>query len=600
MKKNTIFLVLLLLFNIKIVFAQSFLREIPLSQQIENSSLVIEGKVTSKKSFWDAEHRLIYTSNTVEVYKVFKGKYIETVEVITVGGTVGLDALISSTSLKLREGNIGVFMLYNSNINLSQSKQNNTNEFRPYSSSQGFYKYDLYGNTASNPFGKRDNIKSSFYKEITDKTRADYINVKSFDTSIYAKEATVNKVLAITNFTPTTATAGTKSILTINGSGFGASPGTVSFADADDGGASFMDALTTQIVSWSNTTIQVEIPSGAGTGKVRVNGVSTFTSADDLTIEYSETNVEYDPDDDTEDTPPGTNGPLERRAYNVQHIGGNAGLWRMQTDFFNDTEHPGAKAAFERAIETWRCNTGINWTISSSATSIDIVSGSDANVVRFDNGAELDAGVLGTCYSFYLGCGSYPNYNWYVVGMDIVFDGSTNWNFGPDGTTALEYDFQTIALHELGHGHQLGHVNDANDLMNWSIGSNEEQRVLASSNILAASIVQTRSTASSVCGQLDAMDYAGSCSLSVVEDELNNNLLVYPNPVRNQLFIESASTSNLVKAIIYDINGRLISEYNISNPSKVKTIDLLNVSKGMYFLKIKSDTAEVTKKVMVH
>lgn len=593
MKRIFVFLVLALMLNIKIAFSQVALREIPLIQQIENSNLIIEGKVISKKSFWDSTNTLIYTSNTVEVYKVFKGNYIETVEVITVGGTVGLDALISSNSLKLSEGNIGVFMLYDSNITLSLSNNpTSIKQFRTYSSSQGFYKYDLYNDFVSNPFGRRSNIKSSFYKEITDKTKTNFIKVKDFDVSLYNKETSTDKVLApaITNFSPTVTSAGTKSILTINGTGFGTS-GTVSFASADDGGDSFVDALGSQVISWSDTTIQVEVPSDAGTGEIRVNdGVSSFISSGELIIDYAESNVEFDPD---------TNGPLPTRAYQVRYTGGNSGIWRMQTDFFNDTERPGAKAAFERSMETWRCNTGINWIVSPAATTIDIVSGEDANVIRFDNGPELPSGVLGTCYSFYRGCGSAPNMNWYVSAMDIVFDSGTNWNFGPEVTTALKYDFETVALHELGHGHQLGHVNDNNDLMNWSVSTQDEQRVLGSNNILAANNVHTRSTAASVCNQLEAMDYLGSCSLSVAEDELDVTIAVYPNPVRNQLFVESNSSISLVKATIYDINGRLISQQDLSSNSKIKTIDLLNVSKGIYFLKIKSDTAEITKKILV-
>ncbi|OYX24122.1 MAG: hypothetical protein B7Z06_09275, partial [Flavobacteriales bacterium 32-35-8] len=196
MKKNTIFLMLVLLLNINIVFTQTVLKEIPLNQQIENSSLVVEGKVMSKKSFWNSGHSMIYTLNTVEVYKVFKGKYIETIEVITVGGTVGLEALISSTSLKLREGNIGVFMLYDSDVTLSKSKQNDKKQFMPYSASQGFYKYDLYNNTASNPFGKRQDIKFSLYNDIIKITKSNYQEVKTFDTSIYSKTSVTNKAQA--------------------------------------------------------------------------------------------------------------------------------------------------------------------------------------------------------------------------------------------------------------------------------------------------------------------------------------------------------------------------------------------------------------------
>ena len=56
--------------------SQELLFEIPLSNQVENSSQIIEGKVISKQSFWDANQQNIYTVNTIEVYKVFKGEIL--------------------------------------------------------------------------------------------------------------------------------------------------------------------------------------------------------------------------------------------------------------------------------------------------------------------------------------------------------------------------------------------------------------------------------------------------------------------------------------------------------------------------------------------
>ena len=53
------------------IFAQNLMREIPLKQQIENSSLVLEGKVIAKESFMGSNNN-IYTVNTLEVYKVFQ------------------------------------------------------------------------------------------------------------------------------------------------------------------------------------------------------------------------------------------------------------------------------------------------------------------------------------------------------------------------------------------------------------------------------------------------------------------------------------------------------------------------------------------------
>src|SRR4051794_14469350 len=65
------------------------LYKVSMEEKISQSSLIVEGKVVEKKSFWNAQHSMIYTSNQVEVYKVFKGTLQKnTIEVITVGGVV--------------------------------------------------------------------------------------------------------------------------------------------------------------------------------------------------------------------------------------------------------------------------------------------------------------------------------------------------------------------------------------------------------------------------------------------------------------------------------------------------------------------------------
>ena len=65
----------ILFFFIGLVFISTDLwaqlQAVTLEQRVENSSLVFEGKVLQKSSFWDTDRRHIYTSNLVSVYKVF-------------------------------------------------------------------------------------------------------------------------------------------------------------------------------------------------------------------------------------------------------------------------------------------------------------------------------------------------------------------------------------------------------------------------------------------------------------------------------------------------------------------------------------------------
>lgn len=126
---------------------------------------MVEGKVVSKTSFWDSEHKKIYTANTLEVYKVFKGDdAISTIEEVTVGGTVGFDALMVFPSLKLQVGDIGVFTLYETHVSLSSKTKTQNKQFEVYSLSQGFYKYNLHTDAAINPFSKTQGVTSLLYR----------------------------------------------------------------------------------------------------------------------------------------------------------------------------------------------------------------------------------------------------------------------------------------------------------------------------------------------------------------------------------------------------------------------------------------------------
>ena len=602
-KRHNQITLILLLFAISLsnLYAQILLKEVPLKQQIEKSSLVVEGIVISKKSFWDADNKNIYTSNIIEVYKVFKGEPLETIEVITKGGTVGLSAEIVTPSLKLNYGDIGVLMLYDSNVKLNLQSKSSKKQFKSYGSSQGFYKYNLYDNTAVNPFNKKQGITSDFYNEIISLTGSNFVEIKV--ANLVNKQSKSSKSTLLVpgsiTFTPTTVTAGTKTILTINGTGFGSLIGKVSFFNGDDGGATFIDALSSQIKTWNNTQITVEVPSEAGTGKIRVtdsDNVST-PSVGTLTVIYSEINVIYDADDFTDSG--GNNGPLLPNAYRTQHINDNTAggyTWQMYTGFDGNTN---AKAAFLRAFDTWRCGTGINWVTGTPTSTVNVAAFDGTNVIRFDIGSELETGVLGQCSFYFNGCSLGTTFNWYVSELDIVFNDSENWNYSPvtNSTKLNQFDFETVALHELGHGHQLGHVIDTFDVMHYAISNSEEQRVLGPSNITCASDIQKRSTTTAVCGQLVMTNHP--CYLSIDEEELKEAISIYPNPAKGIFNIKNSSLLSLDKVVIYDIRGRLISEYDMRNSARIKTINLIGVSKGMYFVNIHSEKTMITKKLVL-
>lgn len=78
--------------------------------------------------------------------------------------------------------------------------------------------------------------------------------------------------------------------------------------------------------------------------------------------------------------------------------------------------------------------------------------------------------------------------------------------------------------------------------------------------------------------------------LSTLDNIANQGFSIYPNPTNNNINILSNST--VEKAIIYDLNGRLISEY------QVNTINISQLETGTYFLKIYIDGKTYVQKIM--
>ncbi|PQJ79112.1 glycosyl hydrolase 53 family protein [Polaribacter porphyrae] len=72
-------------------------------------------------------------------------------------------------------------------------------------------------------------------------------------------------------------------------------------------------------------------------------------------------------------------------------------------------------------------------------------------------------------------------------------------------------------------------------------------------------------------------------TLSVSENESKNHFIIYPNPVKNVLFLKSR-INNIESIKIYDVKGSLIK---LLQPNKMQwSLDLTNLKKGVYFLKV--------------
>jgi len=86
-----------------------------------------------------------------------------------------------------------------------------------------------------------------------------------------------------------------------------------------------------------------------------------------------------------------------------------------------------------------------------------------------------------------------------------------------------------------------------------------------------------------------------SASIDDVESE---NILIYPNPANNFIYISNLNKINIQSYEIYSSDGRIVKTGNITSNTEV--INIENIEKGMCFIVLKSeDTSIITKKIVI-
>ena len=510
--RYTCFSLLGLVFFIQPLRAQLY--ELPFSEIVSRSTLIVEGRVIARNAFWDNLRHNIYTANTVAVSGIFKGAATApaTLQVITRGGIVGDRMDVVSESVQYAVGDAGLFCLVPASMDIPV-----TPAWENYGSPHGFFRYDLYANTVEHPFHTFSQI-NDLRENIKTLTREPVITIPGQELNpVTGDRATP----VITSFSPTTTAAGIGSILTINGSNFGPTQGVVRFVNANNG--LFFDADVSDILSWSDTQITTLVPSTsstfgvAGTGTIQVRNTSseTGTSSGILTIDYAYTNfidlgIKY-------------GGKL------VERNGDGGMTYTMSTSICNTADQD-AVNAIGRALREWRCATGVNWELSTATTASTAIVGDGINIITWDVSVPL-TGAVGQATSRFNGCINGGNVYWYVDEVDINLGASSNWYFCDNaaGIPFASFDFQSVVFHELGHGHQLGHVNNTAAVMHRSISNSQIKRTLTAGELGGADFIINQSPnpcgpdpmtllSSPAClGMVmpTACDDAGSCTASL-------------------------------------------------------------------------------------
>jgi PKD repeat protein len=479
MKKSIFLLVFccILFLSFSEVVAQSF--PTLFTSSISSSNHIIEGKIIKQESFWNPDQTMILTRHTLEVYKVFKGStnLQSTITFTTMGGKVGKD-IITATShhFPINYGNSGLF-LFNQ---IGTTYQLITD---------GFIYYDVLNEKASSKNNHFNNVQNEIYTQLSMPTL-----VK--EESLFLPSTSNQRTNDIISIAPTSITAGTQSILTINGSGFGTElnqQSNIYFSYAPTGGQNDYPVLQfgfiglfglSEIVEWTDTRIKVRVPSVAGTGKVTVTSSSgeRFVSSQTLTIPYS---VEATPlywysfDGQT---------PFEQEAtknYLSNYNGAGGYTLFVDPSFFGNTQQ---MSALKSALNKWRCATGFNVKVSANQAPIPYGSSGKTSISTFDGNEFGDAITRSFSFSNVEVCNTGTELVPFVKEFQIFLNTAINWSYS--GTPAAnQVDFESEILKSLGIGHQLGYVNNTNDVMFNFLQTGQQKRTLSPTNLEAGNLM---------------------------------------------------------------------------------------------------------------
>ncbi|MBD2713724.1 matrixin family metalloprotease [Microvirga sp. STR05] len=481
-----------------VVETHCLLSPIGLDERAGKAALVVEAEVLDARSFWDTGHRRIYTAHTIRVFSSFKGNAPQELSVLTEGGTVGLDRQELTNTLHLQPGDQGVLFLEPSALPGASGSG-----WAVYGSSQGFIRYKLSTGTATDPFQEYGRIDAGLYPRLTAATGQLQHEVQpnkrlqKFRAQYVQPLAARGQAPVISGMSPAILPAGTGAVLTVSGSGFGATRGGgfVEFRNADNGGSSLVKPQESEYVSWTDTRIQVRVPalgqpaSPAGSGPVRVttNDQQQASSMAAITVPYAVSAV----------LATQTNELVQPAHVNRNGRGGYS--FRFETGFANNAA---AVAGWRRALAIWRCQTRINWEADQQVRTNRGAAEDGENSVGFDQGAELPVGILGRTTSYYRGCFK-PNGQlaFTLHEIDMQFDDAATWQFGPAPATGLQFDFESVVVHELGHAHQLAHVILPGAVMHYAMARAQTNRLIGPNDVSGGRLVlRTRGFVPQGCG----------------------------------------------------------------------------------------------------
>lgn len=419
-------------------------------------------------------------------------------------------------------------------------------------------------------------------------------------------------------------------LLTIQGSGFGATRGNgnVYFQSADDGGQTYVALNDYDFISWGDNNIQIKMPSvinllpepqfdgvtpGSGIFYVKTNSGDSVLSTTPIDMPYAIKNSYF------------LSGEKKIRMdlANVDANDSIAITFMLDTSI---TNNPMIEAIVRRAVADWKCETLVYFETGGSTTLTSAPDG--ISVIHFTN--SLPAGVLAQT-SIYptsiIQClDNNGNKHIFPKEIDIAFlrNPTEPWYFDTIGALpAGMRDFYEVALHEVGHGNLLQHVNAP------TVAGNNDELMFWTGLVGPVSFASRRTIdVEAAYGGFDVVQVSnglninfGTCNatnigtLLLSPDQSCGGLIgfeeyfaasvdfnLYPNPTNNGFMVTYELKRNAsVQFTFLDYMGRELKQFDLKRESTGQHklfVETSNLATGLYFLVATIDDKTQTLKVI--
>jgi hypothetical protein len=410
----------------------------PLSLQelSDRSSLIVVGAVSKMESLWNPERTKIFTFIQIEVEDYIKGAERELLTVRIPGGTAEGITEVHPGGPTFVEGEKVLLFLapgdgYSDSAGLNQGTYSILGDrVLGMGGSSGKFIHHIKALNGKEPldFETLSELENEESSE-PDLLPFDNLPLEDIRPNAASPRPVISKV------TPSSASAGTHTVVTIEGSHFGSTPGSVWFRATDPNVQDRIPNLQLQasVVSWTDTQIKCEVPVAV------VNNVFYSSGTFDDAIYVN-------------------NGSWSSPAPFYVPFGYMGKKWPTNTVSYYINENAddcvGEGAAVQAAAASWNGYSKFSFVYAGSTNATDY----GMNGVNEILWVHDDPGLLamGPCWI--------DNSTGMIRECDVVFgDASFQWNTAGI-MSGTNFDVQAFATHELGHWLALADVYGVKDM----------------------------------------------------------------------------------------------------------------------------------------